>query len=109
VFFFGPGQGGSVQDNIDRWVHQFEDAGNADRSAKGINGLKVSMVKVQGTYAGMAGPMMGGGEKKTNYALLGAIVEAPQGMVFFKLTGPKATVGSIEPVFNDLIGSLQKQ
>ncbi len=109
VFFFGSGQGGSVQDNIDRWIHQFEDAGTPQKSEKEVNGLKVSLVTVDGTYTGMVGPMMGGGEKKSNYRLLGAIVDAPQGMVFFKLTGPKATVAGAEGAYNGLIGSLQKQ
>ncbi len=109
VFFFGTGQGGSVQDNIDRWIHQFENPSEPVRSEKEVNGLKVSLVKVQGTYAGMTGPMMGGGEKKPNFALLGAIVQAPLGMVFFKVTGPTKTMAGIEGAFNDMIGSLQKQ
>ena len=109
VFFFGSGQGGSVQDNIDRWVNQFENATDTRRSEKEVNGLKVSLVQVNGTYVGMTGPMMGSGEKKSNYTLLGAIVEAPQGMVFFKLTGPKATVASVEGAYNTLLGSLQKE
>lgn len=109
VFFFGTGQGGGVQDNIDRWIHQFENAGEPERSEKEVNGLKVATVKVQGTYIGMTGPMMGSGDKKPNYTLLGAIVEAPLGMVFFKLTGPKATVSGLEGAFNSMIGSVRKE
>ena len=53
-----------------------------------IAGLKVSTLTVSGTYLG-AGGMMGQQEvKKPNYRMRAAIIEAPQGLVFFKLTGP---------------------
>jgi hypothetical protein len=99
VFFFGPGQGGSVQANIDRWIGQFEQpdgkpsAERAKQNKEVINGLPVTMVDLTGTFAG-GGPMMGTSGKKAGYRLLGAIVEGPQGVVFFKLTGPAATVAA---------------
>jgi len=109
VFFFGRGQGGDVEMNIDRWVNQFENAGKPDRSTKEVNGLKVTLVEVAGTYLAPAGPMMQSQGKKENYKLLGAIVEAPDGSVFFKLTGPAKTVAAAEPDFNSMIDSITKQ
>jgi len=47
-------------------------------------------------------------EKKPGYRLLGAIVEAPGGLVFFKCTGPAATIGKAQAEFDSLIGSLAK-
>ena len=44
-----------------------------------------------------------------NYRLLGAIVDAPEGAVFFKLTGPSATVAAAEKDFDSMISSIQKQ
>ena len=108
VFFFGAGQGGSVDMNIDRWIGQFENAGEPSRSSKEINGLAVTFVEVRGTYVGMSGPMMASQEKKTNYRLLGAIVEAPEGSVFFKFTGPEKTVAAAESAFNSLTASFAK-
>jgi hypothetical protein len=111
VFFFGSGQGGDTEMNIERWVSQFENAGTPSRSKREVNGLQVTMLKLTGTYMGMGGgPMMQqqGGSKKENFELLGAIVAGPEGSVFFKLTGPKKTVDGIEGSFNDLIASLQK-
>lgn len=95
--------------NIDRWVNQFENAGKPDRSTKEVNGLKVTLVEVAGTYLAPAGPMMQSQGKKENYKLLGAIVEAPDGSVFFKLTGPAKTVAAAEPDFNSMIDSITKQ
>ena len=111
VFFFGPGQGGTVDQNVDRWIGQFEKPTGESRSSKEVNGLTVTTVKVNGTYVGMVAPMMQQqqGAKKPNYSLLGAIVMAPEGPVFFKLTGPSASVAQAESSFNSLIASLQKQ
>ena len=39
----------------------------------------------------------------------GAIVEAPEGLVFFKLTGPLNTVAAAENDFNSLLGSVHRQ
>jgi hypothetical protein len=108
VFFFGNGQGGDLDANIDRWVNQFENAGGAERTSKEINGLKVVLVRIAGTYLAPSGPMMQSSGKKENYRLLGAIAEAPEGSVFFKLTGPAKTISACESDFNNLVGSLSK-
>jgi hypothetical protein len=114
VFFFGPGQGGGVEANIERWIGQFEQPDGkpsgerAKRQKETINGLAVTTIDLTGTYAG-GGPMMGGaGQKKTGYRLLGAIVDGPQGAVFFKFTGPTATVAAARGEFEGLLKSLGK-
>lgn len=107
VFYFGSGQGGDVQMNIDRWVSQFENA-NPNQSSKEVNSLNMTLVKIAGTYLAPSGPMMQSSGKKDNYRLLGAIVAAPEGSVFFKLTGPAKTVAAAEANFNSLVGSLMK-
>jgi hypothetical protein len=108
VFYFGGGQGGDVESNIQRWVGQFVDAGKPERSSQEVNGMKVELVNVAGTYTSPSGPMMQASGNKENYRLLGAIVTAPEGSVFFKFTGPKKTVGAAEKDFNALIASLTK-
>lgn len=108
VFYFGSGQGGDVESNIQRWVGQFVEAGKPKRSSKEVNGMKVELVEVAGTYTAPSGPMMQASGNKENYRLLGAIVAAPEGSVFFKFTGPAKTVGAAEKDFNALIASLTK-
>jgi hypothetical protein len=108
VFYFGNGQGGTVEDNLKRWISQFENGGKHEFSSTVINNLKVNTVQVVGTYLAPSGAMMESTDKKPNYRLLGAIVEAPQGMVFFKFTGPAQTVEANEPAFNQLVSSLSK-
>ncbi len=109
VFYFGRGEGGDVEANIGRWVSQFEHPGEALRSVKTVDGMNVTLVKVGGTYLAPAGPMMQSQGKKENYKLLGAIVTAPEGSVFFKFTGPAAVIDGAEKDFNSLIESIAKQ
>lgn len=106
VFYFGPNQGGDVESNIARWVGQMEAPDGGDAGAVAVrsklttgNGLDVHFVEVDGTYnMSMGGGPMTGGRTKAleGYRMVGAIVEAPQGLVFFKLTGPEATAKAME-------------
>jgi hypothetical protein len=108
VFYFGNDQGGSIDANIDRWVGQFDHASGVDRGTKDVNGMKVTTVKISGSYLAPSGPMMMPSAKKDNFKLLGAIVEGPQGSLFFKFTGPAKTVDASAPEFDALVGSLSK-
>ena len=108
VFYFGNDQGGSVDANIDRWINQFEVKSAPVRTSKDVNGLTVTLVQIAGTYLAPAGPMMQSQGKKENFKLLGAIVQAPEGSVFFKLTGPARTIAAAEGDFNGLISSVRK-
>jgi hypothetical protein len=109
IFYFGPGQGGSVDANVDRWVKQFkevppEKVKRADRQA---NGLVQHTVEIEsGTFDGSqmsAAPS----KPKEKYGLLGAIVTAPGGSYFFKLTGPSATVQAARKDFYGLLDSVK--
>lgn len=113
VFFFGQGQGGSVDLNLQRWRDQFEtDSGGPPSPAErksAINDLAVTTVSLAGTYLASMGPMFQSGTvKKPGYKMLGAIIEAPEGNVFVKLTGPEKTVLSAEGEFQNLLNSLRK-
>jgi len=101
--------GGGVQPNIDRWVGQFEKTDGApNQKMELINGLSVTMVDVSGTFKG-GGAMMGQSSgPKASYRLLGAIAQAPDGEVFFKLTGPAKTVTAAQGEFQAMLKSLKK-
>ncbi len=111
VFYFGQGQGGGVQANVDRWVSQFtqpdgsESAKKAKVTTSKRGGHPTTEVDLEGTYA--SGGMMGPAVKKPGYRLRGAIVEAPEGAVFFKLTGPEKTVAAAEKDFAALLKSIR--
>ena len=106
VFHFGEGRGGGVDENIARWSSQFEGKPTPKKSVRTINGIRVHLVEISGTYLAPGGPMMQSQGRKSGYRLLGAIVKAPDGLVFFKCTGPEATMGAARADFDRLIGSL---
>ncbi|MFL5353636.1 hypothetical protein [Archangium sp.] len=115
LFYFGEGQGGAVDANVKRWLGQFQKADgtpvmekDAHTKKETVNGLAVTTVDVKGTYTG-GGPMMGPSTPKPGHRLLGAIVEGPQGPLFFKLTGPERTVASAEKGFHKLLESVKKK
>jgi hypothetical protein len=109
VFFFGSGQGGDTEANIARWASQFKDSPKPGRTTREVNGMRVSLVNIAGTYLAPSGPMMESQGSFADYRLLGAIVDAPEGAVFFKMTGPAKTIGAAEKEFDQLVGSITKQ
>jgi hypothetical protein len=109
VFYFGKDQGGDVDANIQRWGAQFEGASEAQKTVSSINGLEVVFARISGTYLSPAGPQMETQGKKPGYKLLGAIVSAPEGMVFFKFTAPASIIEKHEQEFYSMIESTQKQ
>ena len=110
VYFFGAGQGGSVEANVDRWKSQFAAPGGKPAAAKvakrTVRGLAMTTIDVAGEYSGMGGPM-GGGRAVAGYRLLGAIVEGPGGNIFVKFTGPAKTIEANAPKFDLLLASFQ--
>ncbi len=109
VFFFGTGQGGGVEDNLQRWVSQFEGASAPKKSQRTIAGMKVHLIEVSGTYLAPSGPMMQSqGKGKPGWRLSGAIVESPDGLVFFKCVGPAATIQKAQGQVEELLKSLVK-
>ncbi len=92
VYFFGPGRG-RVDANIDRWVGQMEQPdggaeGKARRDAQTVNGLKVTMVDVSGTYIAEMRPGAAEHFNKPGFRLRAAVVETPRGPYYIKMTGP---------------------
>jgi hypothetical protein len=111
IFYFGPTMGGGVDANVDRWVKQFSDVPvdkvkRADRTA---NGLVEHTVEIESGTFNANSMMQGPAKPKPNFALLGAIVEAPSGSYFFKLTGPAATVAAARADFYKLLDGVHSK
>jgi len=109
VSHFDPdvGGGGGVDRNVNRWVGQFErpSGSNPAVEEREINDLDVTTIDVAGTFVGRQG-MGPGGPPRQNWRLLGAIVEGPNGLVFFKLLGPAEGVSTALDGFNELVRSI---
>jgi hypothetical protein len=106
AFFFGPGGGGGVEANIDRWIGQMEGAGEPHRESFEAHGLKVTLVDVAGT---MKASQMGTGPAtaQSGYRLFGAVVEGPGGPWFFKATGPTGTLEAARADFLAMLHGLR--
>ncbi len=109
VSYFGSSSGGDVESNFARWSSQFEGSPAPIRKDETIDGMEVAKAEISGTYLAPAGPMMESQGTKEGFKLLGAIVEAPDGKLFFKLTGPAKTVQRAAAELDALLGSLRKK
>jgi hypothetical protein len=113
VNYFGPGQGGTVDANVERWKGQLLGATGKPADAKvttrTTRGVKITLVDASGAYTGMGGPMVSNPKPVAGYRLLGAIAEGPQGTVFFKLTGPAKTIAAQQAAFERLLASIQPE
>src|SRR5262249_55622132 len=108
VYYFGPGQGGDPQTNVERWISEFESPAQPVRAALTVDGMAVSTLRMHGTHLAHV-DMSGDGGVQSHQELYGAIVEGPSGMVFFKMTGPERTVDSAVPEFDRMLASLKKK
>jgi len=117
LYYFGQGQGGSAQANIDRWLNQMQQPDGSPSKEKAkienltVNSMPVTTVDVLGKYnGGMASP--GATPSATpadmsNYRLRAAIIETPKGSYFVKLTGPQNTVSRWDQAYIDYIKSFE--
>lgn len=107
------GGGGDVQGNVDRWIGQMEaPGGQSSRQAAQIttferNDLRITRVDISGTFIGRRGMNQAGMSAFPGWRLLGAIVEGgPEGLVFFKMTGPEEGVAAGEQAFEHMLDSV---
>lgn len=112
VYFFGSGQGGSIEANLERWKSQFAAPGGKPAAAqvttRAVGGLTMTTIDTFGEYSGMGGPMSRG-RAVPGYRLLGAIVQGPGGNIFVKFTGPANTIAANRQAFERLLASFQRQ
>ena len=112
VYFFGTGQGGSVEANMDRWKSQFTQSGKpapAQIQKRMVHGLAVTTIDSSGDYSGMGGPLADKPSVASGFRLLGAILEGPGGNVFIKFAGPAKTVTANQRNFEQLLNSFEKE
>ncbi len=115
VYYFGPGQGGGVEANVQRWIGQFEAPGGgpadklAKRTSTTVGGIPVALLDLSGTYLFKPAPMAPQATRKPGYRMLAAIAEGKDAPVFFKLTAPAKTAAEAEAAFKAMINSLSKK
>jgi hypothetical protein len=113
VYFFGKDGAGSLEDNINRWVDQFEQpGGKPSREVAKIEktkfaGQDATFISLGGRFVAQAMPGATQAVDKSDQALLAAIVDSPSGPYYFKLVGAKATVDAGAKAFRAMLDSLK--
>lgn len=113
VFYFGAGQGGSIEDNLSRWYGQFSqpDGRPSEEVAQTeplmVGDMRAILVDLPGTMEPSAMPGVAPTPRQENWRMLAAIVMSPQGPVFFKATGPDATMTANKDKMRELVNSLK--
>ena len=112
VYYFG-GSGGTVEANIDRWVAQMQQPDGrpsgavAKRQSRTVNGMKVTVVDVPGTYIAEITPGSTERHNSPNFHLRAAVIETSNGPYFIKLTGPAKTIAASERAFESFLASVK--
>ncbi|HKY31745.1 MAG TPA: hypothetical protein VJV23_04355 [Candidatus Polarisedimenticolia bacterium] len=113
ALFHFPGQGGSVQANLDRWFGQFGQPDGSPSSDRAVvektqaGGLPVTYVDVSGTYTGSMSGMGAPSGPKPGYRMAAGVVEAERGPWFMKCTGPEGTMEGVAPGLKALLATVR--
>ena len=99
------GIGGSVEQNVQRWINQFkgEDPPKVDK--RNVNGFPLTFVDISGTFS--AGMMSGDTSPQPDSRMLAAVIETGATPWFVKLVGPESTVEKWEKSFTLFVESVK--
>ena len=97
VYFFGPGQGGTLEANIERWQSQFQGPDGAQVEPTvtqiGTETIPATLVELRGSYGRSVG--MGPGEDvQADRMLLAGVVESTEGNLYPQMHGPAELVAA---------------
>ncbi|MEX0704579.1 MAG: hypothetical protein WD069_20940 [Planctomycetales bacterium] len=109
VVFSFPGGGGGVDENIQRWVDQFEAEGREVKltQAKSPQG-EYYFADIQGTYQMPVGPPIQRQTKRLEGArMFGLILKTDKGVYYLRMAGPRYTVSAQADALRKAIGASQ--
>lgn len=97
VYFFGEGQGGGVEANLERWKAQFStpDGSPVYENVAKLTGaaFPITVAEYRGTYARGVG-VGDAATAKPGQSLVAVIAETPKGTLFFQMFGATAKVSA---------------
>lgn len=111
ISWLGPSKD-TIAMNLDRWLGQWQTA-NGEPSQDGEitpdadGNLPFTFVRVAGTLTDVR--QVGGGEPRTEWVLLGAIVDSPKGPLYVKAVGPNAELGAQAEAFQAAVRKIEVQ
>ena len=112
VYYFGQGQGGPVEANLDRWIGQMQQPDGSSSKSKAktenitVNKMPVTLLDVTGTYTESMGSASG--QQIQGLARMrAAVIETQKGAYYVKLVGPEKTVNRWDAGFMEFIKSAE--
>ena len=102
-YHFGPGQGGALSGNIERWQGMFQSspAVKTEKEEMDFGKEKATLVTLSGTYVGSRfSPEK---EPRVEYTLLAAVLPSEAGDVYIRLVGPSAGVAAAREDFKKML------
>jgi len=111
VYFFGPGQGGSSQANLERWKSQFSNptggpvAETVRRDRTGA--FPLTIAEYAGTYARGVGAGSSADAARPGHKLIAVVAETPRGALFFQCFGPAAAVDAQRAAYLQFVRGLR--
>lgn len=111
IFYFGEGQGGSVEDNVKRWKGFFvpPEGKKIDDVAKvekiKVGDVPVTYLDIHGTYSFKFPPFDPNAKTtlRPNYRMLGVVFESKKGPYFIRMVGPADSVAHYKRGFDEWI------
>ena len=104
--------GGSLQDNVDRWVGQFNAGAKSKQEKLEVDNWEVHIVEISGTYKETTGGPFSGGKvvERPDYTMFGAILVDPKGPKFFiKMIGSQTTVEAQKDSLKKMVNGLKTE
>lgn len=109
VYYFGE-DAGAWEDRMDRWINQMsypngrDPHGAAISHDRQVDGMTAHVSSMHGTYNPPAeGFDREDAPSRSDHRLIGVVVEAPKGYLYFKLTGPEYTSRIMIEAFMNMI------
>jgi len=100
--------GGTIDNNLERWKGQFGGTpASESQETLDVGGVQVVLVDYTGTFNDSMGPMLGGGEPRTGYRMIGAIIPLGEKLFFVKGYGPEKTVAAHADLIRAFVQSLK--
>jgi hypothetical protein len=106
VYYFGVDQGGTAEQNIERWKSQFTGGPAPEVTKKKFGGFDTTVLDARGTYT--VPDFMQGQKKeepKKGWRMIAAVFETKDGRYFVRLIGPEKAVESAKKDFEAFLSS----
>jgi hypothetical protein len=102
-YHFGPGQGGDLQGNIQRWQGMFQASPEAStvKEEMDFGSAKATLVSITGTYVGSR--FTPEKEPRVGYTLLAAVLPTDDGDIYVRLVGPEAGITEAKEAFKKFL------